>query len=75
MSVSTYDEFSESEYTISIESVSDEMFKCEPAFYKHSCQNEKKSKSSEHDSPDSSMGEEPAWLAHSASIEQQGHYI
>ena len=71
--VSMYDEFSRSGETISIESVTDEMlvFECEPTFYKHSCYEEEKSKASEHKSPDSSMGEELPWLAHSGSTEQQ----
>ena len=37
ISASVYDEFSESGETISIESVTDEMFAFEPTFYKHSC--------------------------------------
>ena len=59
----------ESEETRSRESVDEEVFEFEPA--SASTPYKRKRKASEHGSLDSSMGEEPFWLAHNSSIEQE----
>ena len=69
ISASMNDKSSEDEETIRVESVCDGMFEFEPTSTSTPAQ--RKRKACEHKSSDSSMGEEPLRLVHSASIEEQ----
>ena len=67
-SISLDDEFSDGEETTRTESVGDEILEFKPTFT--STPAKKKRKPCEHESSDSSMGEEPLWLAQNASLEE-----